>query len=152
MTFSCPSWTWERMVPIPSSLESVSKTNSLGLWMHQDLSLAQHLFQVLECLLLFLVPLERSNLFCQLDNSADRYWMKINSDLYDSQGQTARWMARLAAFDFEIRTGQGNSTQMQTACPDNLCSSVHSVTSIIQELMKPSGERKWIWPWLDSST
>ena len=39
----------------------------LGLWMHQDQSLAQQLFQVLEHLSLLLVPLERSVLFCQLD-------------------------------------------------------------------------------------
>ena len=37
------------------------------------------------------------------DNSAVRYWMKIHSDSYDPQDQTARWMVRLGAFDFEIR-------------------------------------------------
>ena len=41
------------------------------------------------------------------DNSAVRYWMRIQSDSYDPQGQTARWMVRLAAFDFEIKHRPG---------------------------------------------
>ena len=45
----------------------IQHTLSHGLWMHQDWCLAQHLFQVLECLFLLLVSLKRSVLFCQLD-------------------------------------------------------------------------------------
>lgn len=53
------------------------------------------------------------------DNSAVRYWMKLKSSNYDAQGQTARWMIRLAAFDFEIkhRAGRqhGNADSMSRA-------------------------------------
>ena len=41
------------------------------------------------------------------DNSAVRYWMKIHSDGYDPQGQTARWMVKLAAYDFDIKHRAG---------------------------------------------
>ena len=41
------------------------------------------------------------------DNSAVRYWTKIHSETYDPQGQTARWMVKLAMFDFEIKHRPG---------------------------------------------
>ena len=41
------------------------------------------------------------------DNSAVRYWMRLQSNSYDPQGQTARWMIKLAAFDFEIKHRSG---------------------------------------------
>ena len=41
------------------------------------------------------------------DNAAVRYWMKIHSDTYDPQGQTARWMVKLSAYDFEIKHRPG---------------------------------------------
>lgn len=41
------------------------------------------------------------------DNSAVRYWTKIHSDTYDPQGQTARWMVKLAMFDFDIKHRAG---------------------------------------------
>ena len=41
------------------------------------------------------------------DNSAVRYWTRIHSDSYDPQGQTARWMVKLAAFDFDIKHHPG---------------------------------------------
>ena len=41
------------------------------------------------------------------DNSAVRYWMRLQSSSYDAQGQTARWMVRLAAFDFDIKHRPG---------------------------------------------
>ena len=42
------------------------------------------------------------------DNSAVRYWMKIHSDTYDPQGQTARWLVKLSAYDFEIKHRPGS--------------------------------------------
>ena len=41
-------------------------------------------------------------------NSAVRSWTKIHADSYDPQRQTAQWLVRLAAFDFDIkhRTGR----------------------------------------------
>ena len=41
------------------------------------------------------------------DNSAVRYWTQIHSETYDPQGQTARWMVKLAMFDFEIKHRPG---------------------------------------------
>jgi hypothetical protein len=41
------------------------------------------------------------------DNSAVRYWMRIHSETYDPQGQTARWMVKLAMFDFDIKHRPG---------------------------------------------
>ena len=41
------------------------------------------------------------------DNSAVRYWTKIHSETYDPQGQTARWMVKLAMFDFDIKHRPG---------------------------------------------
>ena len=41
------------------------------------------------------------------DNSAVRYWMRIQSNSFDPQGQTARWMVKLAAFDFDIKHRPG---------------------------------------------
>ena len=41
------------------------------------------------------------------DNSARRYWTKIHADSYDPQGQTALWLVRLAAFDFDIKPRMG---------------------------------------------
>jgi len=37
------------------------------------------------------------------DNSAVRYWTKIHSDVYDAEGQVARWLVRLASYNFEIK-------------------------------------------------
>ena len=41
------------------------------------------------------------------DNSAVRYWTKIHSESYDPQGQTARWMVKLAMYDFDIKHRAG---------------------------------------------
>ena len=41
------------------------------------------------------------------DNSAVRYWTKIHAYSYDPQEQTAGWLVRLAAFDFEIKHRAG---------------------------------------------
>ena len=41
------------------------------------------------------------------DNSAMRYWTRLTSDSYDPQGQAARWMVKLAAFNFIIRHRPG---------------------------------------------
>ena len=41
------------------------------------------------------------------DNSAVRYWTKIHADNYDPEGQAARWMVKLAAYDFDIKHRPG---------------------------------------------
>ena len=47
------------------------------------------------------------NFLVRTDNSAVRYWTKIHSETYDPQGQTARWMVKLAMFDFDIKHRAG---------------------------------------------
>ena len=51
-------------------------------------------------------PLGQKFLF-RTDNSSVRYWMRIYSDSYDPQGQIARWLVKLAVFDFEIKHRMG---------------------------------------------
>ena len=58
------------------------------------------------------------------DNSAVRYWMRIHWDSCDPQGQIARWLVKLAIFDFEIkhRTGkQHSNVDGMSKCPFLRC-------------------------------
>ena len=41
------------------------------------------------------------------DNSAVRYWTKLQTAGYDPMGQVARWLVRLAPFDFDIKHRAG---------------------------------------------
>ena len=41
------------------------------------------------------------------DNSAVRYWTRIHSDTFEPKGQTARWLVKLGAYDFEIKHRPG---------------------------------------------
>ena len=61
------------------------------------------------------------------DNSAVRYWMNIQSDSYDPKGQTARWMVKLAAFDFDIKHRPGRQHSNADGMSRYLFSSVRSV-------------------------